>query len=86
MVKLKNELIRVIVEIPDSEVEMADNLYNLPEGVLIEARKIQDKFEKIRSASLTPDNESPELTEKQMQRLEAIEIREEIRKERGHSA
>ncbi len=85
-VKLKNELLKVIVEVPDSEVEIERNPYNLPEEMLIEARKIQDEYEQIRSAPLASDSELPELTEKQRQRLEAIELREEIRKERGHSA
>jgi len=76
----------VVVEIADDELESRSGLYDLPEDILMDARHLQARFETIRNAAPIPEEDVQELTKKQLQRVEAFTIREELRKERGHTA
>jgi len=74
------------VEIADDDLEDQDKPYHLPEDLLKEVNRMQGKFEAIRNEALLPDSDLPELTEKQLQRIEAFAWRDEVRKEKGHTA
>jgi len=76
----------VIVEIADDEFEVKDNTYHIPADILQEVNHVQGRFEAIRNAPHPPGNTVPELTKKQMERTEAFAWRDEVRKERGHTA
>jgi len=76
----------VIVEIADDELESQSDLYHLPDDVLTDVHQMQERLDTIRSASSTLEDAAPELTKKQLQRMDAFAIREELRTERGHTA
>jgi len=74
------------VEIADDDLEGQGASYHIPEDVLQEVNRMQGRFAAIRNASLSPDGKLTELTTKQLERIEASAWRDEIRKERGHTA
>lgn len=76
-VKLKHDNLRLIVNVPDEEIETNSNPFNLPQEVIDRARAMREKFDAIRNAPLPPDDELPELTAKQLDRIEAFELRED---------
>lgn len=76
--QLRHERLRLVVEVPDEElVTPAPPAYNLPLEVLALAQAMRDKLDAIRNAPLPPDDELPELTEKQRERIEAFDLRED---------
>ena len=76
--QLRHERLRLVVEIPDEElVTPTPPAYNLPPEVLALAQAMRDKLDAIRDAPLPPDDELPELTEKQLERIEAFALRED---------
>jgi predicted DNA-binding antitoxin AbrB/MazE fold protein len=74
---LKHPLITI--QVPDEEVEFPANTYDLPPEVIERAKAMLARMEAIRNAPLPPDDELPELTEKQLERIEAFELRDEIK-------
>lgn len=75
--KLKHQRIKVTVEIPDAEIEENETPYHLPPEVVEMAKKMEQETDKILNAPLPPDDELPELTEKQLDRIEAFALRED---------
>jgi len=76
-VKLKGDNIRVIVEVPDAEVEPQENTFDLAPEVIAAARAMRERLDAIRTAPLPPDDELPELSDAQRQRLDAFALRED---------
>lgn len=70
--QFKHERLNLLVEVPDDEIVNTANPYNLPQEWLMLA-----KLEAIRNTPLPPDDELPELTPKQLERIEAFELRED---------
>jgi hypothetical protein len=56
-----------------------DQSYELQDGLKQQSRKILNRLAEIRNAPLPDENELPELTEKQQERIEAFALREEIK-------
>ena len=90
-VKLKSGRIRVRVEIPEdaivplseSQTESGEDTgYTIAESVKEKSREIKAKLDRIRNAPLPEEDELPELTEKQQERIEAFALREEIKRYR----
>ena len=87
-VQLKHDRVRLVVEVPDEEIV---NLYNLPAEMLAQAQAMLDKLDAVRNAPLPPDQASdafshdalPELTAKQLERIEAFELRAQMREQQG---
>ncbi len=75
--KLKHQRIKVTVEIPDTEIEKNETPYHLPPEVVEMAKKMEQETDEILNAPLPPDDELPELTEKQLDRIEAFALRED---------
>jgi hypothetical protein len=76
--QLKCERLRLVVEVPDEAlVTPMPATYNLPSEVLAQAQAMQDRLDAIRNAPLPPDDELPELTNKQRERIEAFALRED---------
>lgn len=75
--QLKHARLRLIVTIPDEEIILSDNPHNLLPEVIERARVMRDKLDAIRNAPLPPDDELPELTARQLERIEAFELRED---------
>ena len=78
-VHFKRTPLRVMVNVPDNEIDFQASPYNLPLEVIKRAREMLERMEKIRNAPLPPDDEIPELTEKQLERIEAFALRDEIK-------
>lgn len=85
-VKLKSGRVRVKVVIPDEEVEEGPSAdaqsYELPEDLKQQSREILNRLAQIRNAPLPPEDNLPELTEKQQERIEAFALREECKETR----
>ena len=76
--QLRHERLRLVVEIPDEElVTSTPPTYDLPREVLARAQAMRDRLDAIRNAPLPPDDELPELTEKQRERIAAFALRED---------
>jgi hypothetical protein len=75
----------VIIAVPDEEIvanEPGHQNYSLPPEVETMAREMQERLAKIRNAPLPNDEDLPPLTQKQLDRIEAVAYRDEIRKGR----
>ena len=90
-VRLLTDKVRVRVVIPDHEVDhqgqstaefAAEAKASLPQRVKDESRKMRARLDRIRYAPLPQDDELPELTEKQKERMEAFALREELKGKR----
>ncbi|QVL50229.1 MAG: hypothetical protein KFB96_07210 [Thiocapsa sp.] len=75
-VKLRHDTLRVVVEVPDDEIEPRESPYDLPQEVVARACAMREKLDAIRNAPL-PDDEVPDLTDKQQQRLDAFALQED---------
>ena len=76
--QLKHECLRLIVEMPDEAlVTPMSATCNLPSEVLAQAQAMRDRLDAIRDAPFPPDDELPELTAKQRERIEAFALRED---------
>lgn len=69
------------VEVPDEEI-IAENQPDISPQILNQAQEMLAKLDAIRNSPLVPDNDD-DLTEKQRQRLEAFELRAQMRQEQG---
>ncbi|MEY6433826.1 hypothetical protein ABC977_15590 [Thioalkalicoccus limnaeus] len=74
--KLKHDTVRVLVEVPDAEIEFQADDQGLPPDVIARARAMREALDAIRDAPLPPDEELPEPTQKQQDRWEAFGLRE----------
>jgi hypothetical protein len=77
--QLKHAKLRLMVTVPDEEIVSTDNPYNQPAEVLERAKAMLERMEAIRNAPLPLDDEIQELTEKQLERIEAFDLRDEIK-------
>jgi hypothetical protein len=77
--RLKHSRVRMLVTVEDSEVELEDNTFNLPSEIIEAAKARRARFDAILQAPPPPDDELPELTPKQLERMDAFELRDEIR-------
>ena len=75
--KLKHQRIRLVVEIADDEIVDSLNPYELAPEVLAAATQMRSRLDAIRLAPLLPDAELPQLTPKQLERIEAFALRED---------
>jgi len=81
--RLKHERIRVMVTVPDHEVDAIHSsdlsLFDLPAEVVERAKATLARMEAIKNAPIPADETLPELTEKQMERLAAFALRDDIK-------
>ncbi len=80
--RFRHNRFKISVEVPDEEIDN-ENGYKLPAGVQALAQEMLTKLDAIRNAPLPPDNGEGELTEKQRDRMEAFELRAQMRIEQG---
>ena len=87
-VRLLTDTVKVRVVIPDHEVdhhgqstaEQSEKAKaRVPQEVKDASRKMRTRLDQIRNAPLPQDDELPELTEKQQERMEAFALREELK-------
>lgn len=81
--RLRHDRVRLLVTVPDEEVDHKGNPYNLSPEVLQKAEEMRQRIDAARRAPLPPDDELPEITPKQLERIEAFELRAQMRREQG---
>jgi len=82
--RLKHDRIRLIVNVPDDEVELQTTPFSLPAQAISRAQAMLEKYQAILNAPFPPDEDLPELNAEYLGRLEAIDLRAQIRQEQGH--
>ena len=80
---LKRDHVRLIVTVPDEELAPQANPYSLPPEVLQRAAEMRNRLDAVRHAPLPPDEELPQITTKQLDRIAAFELRAQMRIEQG---
>jgi len=76
-VRLKQERVRVSVELPDDAIDTDDERGQLSPEVIARARAMREALDAIRLAPPPPDDELPALSDKQRHRLDAFALRED---------
>ena len=76
--RLRHQRVRVQVTVPDEEVE-SPAPFNAPPAVLERAQAMLAHMAAIKNAPLSPDEEPPELGEKQQECIEAFALRDEVK-------
>jgi hypothetical protein len=76
--RFKHRKFEVLVNVPDAELEL-DNTYNLPPEVMAMAREMEEKLDHVRNAPLPAEEDLPPLTQKQLDRIEAFALRDEVK-------
>lgn len=71
---------------PDNKVVVVGAPYNLPPEVVEMAKKMEEKTANILNVPLSPNDELPEVTEKQLDHAEVLALRDEIRSRPDESA
>ncbi|MBL0352606.1 MAG: hypothetical protein WAS49_09185 [Candidatus Dechloromonas phosphoritropha] len=82
-IKLKHDHLRLVVLVPDDEIETQSTPYELSPDVLQKAEQMRQRIDAARRAPLSPDDELPKITAKQLERIEAFELRAQMRREQG---
>lgn len=80
--KIKHDSLRVMVTIPDEAVESNSIPARIPSEVVKGAREMLARMEAIRKSPMPSDEALPEMTDKQRERIQAMELRDEIRRMR----
>ncbi len=83
--QLKHDRVRIVVEVPDDEIVDTNDSNIMSPDLRRQARAVLSRFEAIRNAPPPPGNEPPELTQKQLERIEAFEMRAQYRIEQGRT-
>jgi hypothetical protein len=76
-VTLKHEYLRLSVNVPDEEIMYGNKPYSLSSEVIERAHVMRERLDAIRNAPLPPDDELPELSGRQHERIAAFELRED---------
>jgi len=82
-IRLKHDYLRLMVLVPDDEIETQPLPYNPSPGVLQKAQEMRQRIDAARRAPLLPDDQQPDITPEQMKRIEAFELRAQMRREQG---
>ncbi len=83
-ITLKHDYLRVMVDLPDDEVLVAPApAYKLSAEEATQAQATLDKFQSIMFAPLPPDDALAPLSVDYQDRLDAMELREQLRAEQG---
>lgn len=81
--RFKHDQIRVIVNVPDDEIEPKIMPFSLSVQAISRAQNMLEKYQAILNAPFPPDEDLPELNAEYQDRLEAIDLRAQIRQEQG---
>lgn len=81
--QLKHGRVRIVVEVPDDEIVDTNDSSIMSPDLRRQARAMLTRFEAIRNAP--PLGDPPELTQKQLERIEAFEMRAQYRIEQGRT-
>lgn len=76
-IEFRHQPIRLVVDIADDEIVNLPNPYGLALEVLDAAAQMRSRLDAARLAPSRPDADLPELTQKQLERIEAFTLRED---------
>jgi hypothetical protein len=76
-VRLREGPLRVVVEVPDEAVVTDPRPWNLPSEVIALAKASRERLDTLRHAPLPRDEDLPEISDDQAQRLESFALRED---------
>ena len=82
-VKFKSDRVRIKVEVPDSEILHPPDKDHLPQELRKQAGDMLARLKAIRNAPFPSDDQLPEVTPRQSERMEAFELRAQSREEQG---
>ena len=82
-VTFKRDRVRLTVEVPDNEIVDQPDQDILQEKLRRQARDMLDRLDAIRNAPLPQEDQS--LTSKQLERIEAFDLRAQILEEKGRT-
>lgn len=82
-IKLKHDHLRLVVVVPDDEIDIPPTPYKLPPEELARAQAMLEKYQAILDAPLANDADLPDLSTDYQERLEAIDLRAQILQEQG---
>lgn len=74
--KLKHDRVRLVITVPDDEVEVFHHQF-VSEDVVQRARAMREQLDAVRNAPLPPDDQLPDLTQKRLDRIKAFGLRED---------
>lgn len=81
--QLRHQRFRVVVTVPDHEIDLAEpqnaSPRSLPADLVERAKASLARLEALKNAPLPVAEALPELTEKQLDRIEAAALRDEIK-------
>ncbi len=75
----KRTPLRVVVHVPDDAIIFLDPVRNLPPEIIEGAQAMLARMEAIRKAPLSADDQLRELAAKERERIDAFELRDEIK-------
>ena len=81
--RLKHERFRLLVNVPDDELEAESAPLQLTAQASAQAQAMLDKYSAILNAPVPNEDELPELSAEYQERLEAIDLRAQLRQEQG---
>jgi hypothetical protein len=82
-IKFKHDHLRLVVLVPDDEVESSSASFALSPAMQASAQEMLDKFSAILNAPLLAEDELPTLSSKHIERMEAFELQAQMREEQG---
>ena len=83
-IQLKHDHLRLLVEVPDDELLTPPaSTYQLSPEQAAQAQTMLDKYQAILNAPMPPDDELPQLSVNFQDRLDAMELRAQLRSEQG---
>lgn len=83
--RLKHDRVRVVVDVPDDEIAGESDPHGLPEEATLRVQEMLDRFAAIKNADLPPEEELPQLTVRQIERIEAFASRAQVREQQGRA-
>ena len=81
--RLKHERFRLLVNVPDDELVAESAPHQLTAQTSAQAQAMLDKYAAILNAPVPNDDELPKLGTEYQERLEAIDLRAQLRQEQG---
>ena len=81
-IKLKKA--RVTIIIPDEEIDQSKE-FSIPAELETATQELLKQFAAVRNTSIPAESQLPAWTEKKQDRLEAFELRSQLRKEQGRA-
>lgn len=81
--RFKRDHVRLVISVPDEDIEPQAAAFTLSAEAMAQAQAMLDQYESILNAPVPNDDALPELSAEYAERLQAIDMRAQIRQEQG---